>query len=106
MSFQHAHAGSRFARIEYACVRTLKLLHIAARHGGNAAHALHHVEHQAFGLEQGTHFAGDNHGHVAGLHVGAVGHEHFHLHGGVETVEYLFGYLHACKHTRLLDEES
>ena len=47
-----AHSGSGLAGVEYAGICALKLFNIFSRHGGNAAHALHHVEHQTLCLKQ------------------------------------------------------
>ena len=49
--FQNTHAGSCLAGIKHTRVCTFQLLGIFMCHGGNAAHTLHNVQHQAFGLQ-------------------------------------------------------
>ena len=44
-------------------------------------------------------------GDVALLHTRTILHQHLHLHGGIETVEYLLGYLHTSQNTVFLDEQ-
>jgi len=50
--FEDAHARSSLTSVEHAGVRTLEAFLILVGHGGNAAHALHDVQHQALRLEE------------------------------------------------------
>ena len=102
---QDAEARRRLARVEDVGSRALQALHVAARHRGDAAHALHDVEHQTLRLQQRAHLARDDEGHVARLDMGAVMDEDLHLERRVEAVEHLAGNLHAREHALLLDEE-
>ena len=103
--FEHTHAGCGFAGIEHTCVCAFESFDIGGRHRGNAAHALHHVEHKTLGLQQASDFAGDNHGHVAGFHVCAVVNESFHFEGGVKAVEDFVSNSHAGQDAFFFDEQ-
>ena len=103
--FEDTHAGSGLAGIEHTGAGAFHLLHIAGSHGSNATHALHDVEHEAFGLEQGLNLSFYHHSHIAGLHRGAVFDKHFHLHFGVEAVEHHLGNFDAGQNAFFLDEE-
>ena len=53
--FKDTHTGSCLTGIQYAGMSAFKFLRVFACHGRDTAHALHHVQHQAFGLKQGLH---------------------------------------------------
>ena len=71
--FEHTHTGCGLARVEHTGVGSLEPFHITVGHGGNAAHALHDVEHETFGLQEGAHLSRDEHGDIARLDGRAVG---------------------------------
>ena len=48
---EHAQAGGGLAGVEHAGVGAFETLDVAVGGGGDAAHALHDVEHEALGLE-------------------------------------------------------
>ena len=50
--FEHTHTRRGLTGIQHTSLGTLETLHIPVRHGSNATHALHDVEHEAFRLEQ------------------------------------------------------
>ena len=102
---QHTHARGGLTGIQHTSASTLQPLHILIRHRGNAAHALHDVQHQALRLQQRAHTTCDDHGDVALLHTAAIAHQHLHLHLRIETAEHLLGNLHASQDTVLLDEQ-
>ena len=102
---EHAHARGGLAGVEYAGVQTLEPLHIAAGHGGDTAHALHHVEHEALGLQQRLDTPLDYKSHIAGFHLGTVFDIDGHLQLGVEAVEYLAGYLYTGQYAGLLNQQ-
>ena len=103
--FEHSHTGCGLARVKHTGVGALEPFHIAVGHGGDAAHALHDVEHEAFGLQEGAHLSRDEHGNIAGLDGGAVGEQYLHPERGVETVEHFLGNAHAGKYSFFLDEQ-
>ena len=103
--FQNTHARSRLTGIEHTGIRTFQLLGILMGHGSDAAHTLHNVQHQAFGLQQRLHLAFHNHSHVARLHFSTVIDEYFHFHGGVETTEHFFSYLDTGKNTGFFNQK-
>ena len=103
--FEHTHARSGLASVEDVGLGTFEALHILGSHGGDAAHALHDVEHEALSLEQRASLALHDHGDVALLHVGTVLDEHLHLHGRVEAGEHLLRNLYTCQHAIFLDEQ-
>ena len=86
-------------------VCTGQTLHIFVGHGSDAAHALHDVEHQAFGLQQRASLARNHHGDVAFLHACSVFYEHLDLEFWIETAEHFLSHLYACEHTVFLDEK-
>lgn len=92
-------------RIEYTGIRAFQLVGILAGHGGNAAHALHDVQHQTLRLQQRLYLAFHNHGHIAGFHGRTVINKHLHLHFRVETVEHLLGNLDTGQYTRFLYQQ-
>ena len=96
---QHAHAWSGLARIEYTrlCTSIDECLLIFVRHRGYARHTLQDVQHQALRLQEALLPTLHAHHDVAGLYVRPVFDIYFHLQLRVETVEHLFGYLHAGK---------
>ena len=102
---EHAHARSGLAGVEHAGARSLQSLHVLIGHGGNAAHALHDVQHQALSLKQRAHLARDNHGDIALLHPTSVAHQHLHLHRWIEAAEHLLGYLHTSQYAVFLNEK-
>lgn len=106
-SFKHAHAGCGLAGVEDACLRAGidERLLVAVCHGGDAAHALADVEHEAFGGEEALLTAADGEHDVAGAHVVAIMHVHRDLQVGVETMEDLFGGTLACKDSFFLDHQ-
>ena len=61
--------------------------HVDCRLRGYAAHALHDVEQDAFGLQQRAQGSGHVEGHVARTHARAVGDPLVELDGGVEPFE-------------------
>ena len=103
--FEHAHAGGGFTRIEHTGLSAFEALHVFGGHSRNAAHALHDVEHQTFGLQERAHFARHDHRHIAGLHVVAVVHKCLHLHLRVETVEHFPRDAQAGKDALFLDKQ-
>ena len=86
-------------------VCTGQTLHIFVGHGSDAAHALHDVEHQAFGLQQRASLARNHHGDVAFLHLGTIIDKHLHLKCGVKTGKHLLGHLYSGKDSVFLDEQ-
>lgn len=94
------------AGVEHTGIRAFQAFGILVRHGGNAAHALHDVQHQAFRLQQRLHLAFHHHSHIARLHFGAVVDEHFHFHVGVETAEDFLCHFDACQYARFLNQKS
>ena len=102
---EHTHAWGGLAGIEHTGAGALEALHVSVSHGGDAAHTLHDIEHEALCLQQGAHASADNHGDIALLHAAAVAHQHFHLHLRVETAEHLLGHFHASQDAILLDEQ-
>ena len=50
--FEDTHPRCCLAGIQHTGVSAFQLFGIFAGHGCDTAHALHHVQHQAFGLEQ------------------------------------------------------
>ena len=103
--FQHTHARGRLTRVQHTGMRSLQPLHVLIRHGGNAAHALHDVQHQALRLQQAPHPSRDNHGHVARLHVRPVLDEHLHFHVRIEATEHFLGDFYSGQHAFFLDEQ-
>ena len=101
---EDAHAGGCLASVEHAGMRTLEALLILMGHGGDAAHALHDVQHQAFRLEKRLYFSLHNHGHVAGLHLSTVVDVDRHLHGRVEAAEDFLGHFDAGQYARFLNQ--
>lgn len=90
----HAHAGGRFSCVKYPGVRAFQPLYVFVCHCSDAAHALHDVQHQAFGLQEAAYFSCDDHGHIAGTDVGAVIKEHLDRHCRVKAVKHFFGDTH------------
>ena len=100
-----AHARSGLACVENFCFQPFEPRLIAIGHCGYAAHALHDVEHGAFGLEQRPDGAFDGEGNVAGLYAGAVFNEDFHLQLGVEALENTSRNIHSGQDALLFDNQ-
>ena len=92
---EHPHTGRGLARIEHPAVRALQQLHVCGRLSRHAAHALHDVEHGAFGNKQRAHRTFNNKSNVTGLDVGAVFDKTGHLQGRVELFENTCGDVYA-----------
>ena len=103
--FQHTHARGRLTRVQHTGIRPLQPLHILVRHGSNATHTLHDVQHQTLRLQQAPHPPCDDHGHVARLHVRPVLYEHLHFHVRIEATEHLLRDFHSGQHALFLDEQ-
>ena len=101
-----AHARSSLACVEHASVCTLKLLHIFACHCGNAAHALHHVEHQTLSLQQRAHLTRNAHCNVAFLNLCTILDEHLNSKLFIEMCKDAFGHFHACKHAIFFNDKN
>ena len=74
-------------------------------HGGDAAHALEDVEHEALGLQKALLLALHRHHNITRFHMGAILNIHFYFHRGVEAAEHFLSYLHAGKDALFLDKE-
>ena len=66
---KNTHTGSSLTGIEHTRIRTFQFLGIFMRHGSNATHALHNVQHQTFCLQQRLHLAFHYHCYIARLHL-------------------------------------
>ncbi len=104
--FEHTHAGSGLAGVEHLGLETFETLLVFRGLSGDAAHALHDVEHHAFCLQEGAHRALDLKGYVAGFHMGAVVDIDRHLQFRVEFLKYFAGNLDSGKYSFLLDNET
>ena len=82
---QYAHARGGFARVENFGMQVFDLVGIDGCLGRHAAHALHDVQQDAFGLQQGLEPSRNVEGHVARLHAVAVAEDLFELHLGVQA---------------------
>ena len=103
--FEHTHSGSGLAGIEHLRLQTFQFSGIFGRHGSDAAHPLHYVEHQPFGLQQRAHFSLHFENDVARLHVCAVIDEHRHFQRRVEFLEHFQGNINPGKHTFFLYQQ-
>ncbi len=103
---EHSQARSGLAGVEHLGLQSLETGLIAGGLSGDAAHALHDVEHDALCLQQRAHGALDLEGHVAGLDMGAVLDIDGHLELGIELLEHPAGHLDTCEHALLLDDEA
>ena len=104
---QHPHARCRLAGVEDARLRTGidQCLLVSVRHGGNAAHALHDVEHEEFRLQQAALAPLHAQGNIAGLHVRTVFHVDLHVQFRVEVMEHLFCNFYSGQYAFLLDQQ-
>jgi hypothetical protein len=80
-------------------------LRIAPGQRGDAAHALHPVEHQPLGGEDGAGGAGHEKGFVAGAHHRTVVQAHVQLQARVHAFEQRAGQGHAGQDAGLLDQQ-
>ena len=103
--FEHAHSGRGLASVKDAGVIALQTVGIDSSHGGDAAHALHDVQHETLGLEQGAHLARNHHGNVAGLDASPVRQKFFHLQLGVKAAKNLTSSTHSGEHAFFFDEK-
>ena len=103
---QHAHAGRGLARVEHARTEPFEVLHVEGRLRGHAAHALHDVEQDAFGLEQRAQAPRDVERHVARPHAVAVGEDAFEPHLRIEAVQHDLGDLDAGDDALLFAEQA
>ena len=101
--FKHTESRSSLAGIQHTCFRAFQLLHVFACHSGNTAHALHHVQHQTFCLEQRLNLTFHNHCHITRFHFGTIVNKYLDFHRRVETVEYFFGNFDAGQHACFFD---
>ena len=85
---QYAHARGGFARVENFGMQVFDLVGIDGCLGRHAAHALHDVQQDAFGLQQGLEPSRNVEGHVARLHAVAVAEDLFELHVGVQASKH------------------
>ena len=85
---QYAHAGRGLAGVEDFGVQSFEPRDVNGGLRRYAAHALHDVEDDAFGLQQRTQAARYVKRHVAGFYAVAVVKHLLEVHVGVETVEY------------------
>ena len=99
------HTGSSLTGIEHTRIRTFQFLSIFMRHGSNATHALHNVQHQAFCLQQRLHLAFHYHCYIARLHLSSIIDEDFYLHSRVETTEHFFGNFDTSQNPRLFNQK-
>ena len=102
---EHTHTRSGLAGIEHTGTRAFQPLYILVGHRGNAAHALHDIQHQSLRLKQRAHFARNNHGNVTLLHTGTIAHQHLHLHLRIEAAEHFLGNFHTSQNTVFLDQQ-
>ncbi len=105
--FQHTHSGGRLAGIQDVCLGAGvdEGLLVFVRHGGYTAHALQDVQHQTFGLQKALNLSFNTHHDIAWFNVCSVFYENLYLHGGIETVEHLLGYLYPSKDAFLLYQQ-
>ena len=103
--FEHTHARCRFTRVQHTGLRSLQLFHVFTRHGSNTAHPLHHVQHQAFRLQQRLHSAFHYHSDITRFYFRAIFYHNGYLHFGVETVKNFFRNFHSGKHSLLFDKQ-
>ena len=103
---EHAHAGSGLASVENAGLEALEALCIAGCGCCHAAHALHDIEHQALGLQQGANTPRNDKGNVAGLDMGTVANHDLHLQLGVKFLKHAARDSHASQDALFLDDEA
>ena len=103
--FEDAHTGSCLTGVEHTGICSFQYLCVFAGHGCDAAHTLHHVQHQTFGLKQRLHFSFHYHCYVARFHFCSVVDKHFHFHSGVEAVEDFFGNFDTCQYAGFFDKQ-
>ena len=103
---QYAHARGGFARVENFGMQVFDLVGIDGCLGRHAAHALHDVQQDAFGLQQGLEPSRNVEGHVARLHAVAVAEDLFELHLGVQASKYQLCDFDARENTLLFAEQA
>ena len=102
--FQHAHTGRGFAGVEHAGAGAFESFHVALRHGGDTAHALHDVEHQSLCLKKALRLSAHHESHITGLNVRTVFEENLHLKRRVEFAEHFAGNAHTGQDALFFDE--
>ena len=95
----------RLTCVEHVATGVLNQALILMRRGRDTRHTLHDVEHRALDLQQTQLLAIDLKGHIARLHMSAILEELLYLTFRIEIVDDFFRYLHASKHTGVLDDE-
>ena len=103
---QYAHAGRRLAGVEHAGVQPFEPGDVNRCLRRHAAHALHDVEQDPFGLQQRLQPSGHVEGHVAGPHARAVGDARVEFDGGIEPFEDEPGDLDAGDDALLLAQQT
>ena len=103
---QYAHARGGFARVENFGMQVFDLVGIDGCLGRHAAHALHDVQQDAFGLQQGLEPSRNVEGHVARLHAVAVAEDLFELHVGVQASKHQLCDFDARENTLLFAEQA
>ena len=73
--------------------------------GGNAAHTLHGIEHEAFGGQQGTRIAFHFEGFFAYADVASVFQQQVEAGARIDMVKNASRHFHACQYARLLDQK-
>ena len=101
----HPHAGRRLARVEHFGLQPFELPDIDGRLRGHAAHALHDVEQDAFGLQQRHEPSLDIEGHVARSDAGPVVEQFLEPHLGIEPPQHDLGDLDTGQNALLFDEQ-
>ena len=101
----HTHARCGFACVEYTSLCALEGLDIFAGCCRNTAHALHDVQHQSLGLQQGAYLALDDEGDIAFLDLSAILDEDGHLQLRIEIVEDAFCHLDARQDAVFLNDQ-
>ena len=103
--FERADARGRFAGVEHLGVRALKQVDVFFGLGGNGAHTLHGVEHQALGLKDGLRAARNVKGDITVGHRGAVLYKNFNTKVWVYISEYLLRKGNAREYTGVLNQQ-
>ena len=102
---EDAHAGCCLACVEHLAWQTCEKFLIFRSDCGYAAHALHDVEHESFGLQQRAYGTFDHESYVAGLDMGAVFDENSHFERRIKAFEYATGNVDTCQYTFFLDQK-
>ena len=101
-----AHSRSGLAGVEHLGVEALKFLLVTCRYSGNAAHALHDVEHQAFSLQQRLYLALNHKGDIARSHVGTVLDVGCHFKLWIKLLKDFLCHLNTSKYAFLFDYQA